>query len=199
MIAQKRITEEDVCDAFAEFLAANPQRPRDDTPNEDEVRELTHWINLYRERPWNAVSVGDYRRADSVVRDERKALNKAAAILQRDLAEYEKLPLSPRLAAHISDVRAALRALTRARGPFENGAPRVAEKGRDPTPWAFMARKLAAEALIAQRRAQKRQGLRVQETFGSENGAVILMVEWSLQQITSEKLPKRATILDAIK
>jgi len=152
----RRISESEVCDKLAEFLAEKNIGAA--TPDEWQVRELTHWINTYRRRPWDKASIQEYRDADRQAQKGRKILDEADDIFQQLLREWQ--PVLDRTGAasaqeSVSLLKSGIAAITFARKHFDQGLLPLADRGPDPKPWAIMARVLAGEALSAIRTAQR--------------------------------------------
>ena len=180
------------------------------TPDEDEVGELTRWINIYLDRPWTPETVGEYRSADRLSRRQRATLDQAAAILQADLNVWCSyiLGISPDpvgrpyrdlARTQIASLRAAIATLKEPCGSFEHGLPRTSDSGPNPKPWSIVAIKLAAETLLALQQAQRRQGHKVQAGFGDRDGPLVKSVwHWLSKIYGKENIPTRATVLETL-
>ena len=151
----RQISAEDVCDLLASCLAQKNVNAA--TPNEEQVAELTRWINVYLMNPWDEISITRYREADAIARKERELLDGAAAILREDLNGLKAFngTIAAASRPHIAELQTAIAALGKPRGWFEQGFPRFATHGPDKKPWAMMAQKIVQETLAAIQAAQR--------------------------------------------
>jgi hypothetical protein len=151
----RQVSAEEMCDLLAGFIAQ--KNPNGATPSEEQLVELTRWINRYLLEPWDEASIGRYRKADAIARHERETLDEAAAILKRDLNELKALNgvVAATVRQRIANLETAIAALDSPRGWFEQGLPRFAARGPDKKPWAIMAQKIVQETLAAMQAAQR--------------------------------------------
>jgi hypothetical protein len=196
----KRVTEETVCHALARCLA---KRPNAATPDEDDVRELTYWINRYIGQPWDQAAIRRYRNRDRRVRQNRKTLNAASAVLRAELDNWRSYEASDErwLASYaqqeIAVYETAISVLERPRDL--ECLPRTSNNGPDPKPWVLVAMKLGQETLAALHKAQHRADHRLQRTAGDRDGVIISSVAMWLKLIYGPaNVPSHDTILSAI-
>lgn len=209
LAVKKRAASRDaVAESFAQYAR---RRSYAATPDEDEVAELTWWINTYLAKPWTDDSVAAYREHDLATAGQRKALDAAATILRDDLNQWEETlahacsgdfidePLAALAADKIGRLRAAIETLDEPRGWFESGAPRLGD-ARKVKAYTITAKQLASEGLIALQAAQRRGGKTVQQGLGGCDGTLMRVVYFWLTQIYGPGLlPTRVSIHDSIK
>ncbi len=185
-MSRSMVTPDLVCDAIGK--AQGRQRGAA-TPNEEEVGELTRWLNIFFTHPWDEQSLRDHHDAWKRYEGEQAILREALTILQSDLVHHEQcIPVEGWEQAFARSgelLRAAIQCITeRCEMGLANPpgfTPRMT--GKTPGPWAVMARVIAKETLLAVQTAQVRLGRTPQKGIGDRDGPIVRTVQFWIKRI----------------